>query len=174
VEAERRERNVRLLELDPARFEANTFHVTDEFRFENGTPPNIRLDVVFLINGIPILTTETKAAREKEGVAKALDDIRHYHKHGPELLVLTQLFAMTDLERKWGSCSTAGRVTFDTELLTQPAVFRRKVIVHELLHLKVPNHGRVFRALLRAYLGDAAADVLDGKVASKSAQPRAG
>ncbi|NLG83532.1 MAG: M48 family metallopeptidase [Firmicutes bacterium] len=28
-----------------------------------------------------------------------------------------------------------------------------KVIVHELLHLKIPNHGAVFRSLLRAYLG---------------------
>jgi predicted metal-dependent hydrolase len=59
------------------------------------------------------------------------------------------------MKNKWGSCSTAGRVTFDTELLTQPAAFRREVIVHELLHLKVPNHGRLFKALLRAHLGRA-------------------
>ena len=58
------------------------------------------------------------------------------------------------MSRKWGSCSTAGRVTFDAELLTQPADFRREVIVHELLHLKVPNHGRLFKALLKAYLGN--------------------
>lgn len=58
------------------------------------------------------------------------------------------------MTRMWGSASTAGRVTFDTGLLTQPAAFRREVIVHELLHLKVPNHGKVFRALLRAYLGE--------------------
>ena len=57
------------------------------------------------------------------------------------------------MSRKWGSCSTAGRVTFDTGLLAQPAAFRSEVIVHELLHLKVPNHGRLFRALLKAYLG---------------------
>jgi len=57
------------------------------------------------------------------------------------------------MSRKWGSCSTAGRVTFDTELLAQPAAFRHEVIVHELLHLKVPNHGRLFKALLKAYLG---------------------
>jgi predicted metal-dependent hydrolase len=56
------------------------------------------------------------------------------------------------MKRKWASCSTKGRLTFDTDLLRQPAVFRREVIVHELLHLKVPNHGPVFRALLKAYL----------------------
>jgi predicted metal-dependent hydrolase len=56
------------------------------------------------------------------------------------------------MKRKWASCSTKGRLTFDTDLLRQPADFRREVIVHELLHLKVPNHGPVFRSLLRAYL----------------------
>lgn len=56
------------------------------------------------------------------------------------------------MKRKWASCSSRGRLTFDTELLRQPAEFRREVIVHELLHLKVPNHGRLFKALLRAYL----------------------
>lgn len=53
---------------------------------------------------------------------------------------------------KWGSCSTAGRVTFDLDLLGQPGEFRKEIIVHELLHLKVPNHGKLFKALLRAYL----------------------
>lgn len=58
------------------------------------------------------------------------------------------------MSRKWASCSSNGRITFDTGLLRQPAAFRREVIVHELLHLKVPNHGPLFRSLLRAYLAD--------------------
>lgn len=56
------------------------------------------------------------------------------------------------MKRKWASCSSNGRLTFDTELLRQPAKVRAEVIAHELLHLKVPNHGRLFRSLLRAYL----------------------
>ena len=57
------------------------------------------------------------------------------------------------MKRKWGSCSTNGRLSFNTELLTAPAKIRKRVIVEELLHLKVPNHGKLFKALLRAYLG---------------------
>ncbi len=57
------------------------------------------------------------------------------------------------MKRKWASCSAHGRLTFDTELLRQPAQKRAEVIVHELLHLKVPNHGPLFRSLMRAYLG---------------------
>jgi predicted metal-dependent hydrolase len=53
---------------------------------------------------------------------------------------------------KWGSCSTAGRVSFDLELLAQPGEFRKEIIVHELLHLRVPNHGKLFKAMLKAYL----------------------
>jgi predicted metal-dependent hydrolase len=56
------------------------------------------------------------------------------------------------MTRKWGSCSTAGRLTFNEELLEEPPEFRRHVIVEELLHLKVPNHGALFKALLKAYL----------------------
>ena|SRR5438105_4629951 len=56
------------------------------------------------------------------------------------------------MQRKWGSCSTSGRVTFDMDLLRQHAEFRRRVIVEELLHLRVPNHGKLFKTLLRSYL----------------------
>ena len=56
------------------------------------------------------------------------------------------------MRRKWASCSTRGTVSFNPEVLAQSAAFREFVIVHELLHLKVPNHGKLFKILLRAYL----------------------
>ena len=56
------------------------------------------------------------------------------------------------MKRKWGSCSTAGRVSFDTDLLRQHAEFRKRVIVEELLHLRIPNHGKLFKTMLAAYL----------------------
>ena len=65
------------------------------------------------------------------------------------------------MRRKWASCSSKGRLTFDVELLRQPAAFRAEVIIHELLHLKVPNHGRLFKALLRAYLAQAGIEGFD-------------
>jgi len=95
VEAEKRERNVRL--LDPVHVEANTFHVTDEFTFSNGTPPDIRADIVLFINGVPIIISETKSAREREGIAQAFDDLRYYHREGPELLAVLQLHCLTHL-----------------------------------------------------------------------------
>ena len=65
------------------------------------------------------------------------------------------------MRRKWASASRRGRLTFNTELLHQPRAFQREVIVHELLHLKLGNgkHGKLFRALLRAYLATEHQDI---------------
>ena len=56
------------------------------------------------------------------------------------------------MRRKWASCSSRGRLTFDTSLLVEPKETRLKAILHELLHLKYPNHGRMFNILLSTYL----------------------
>ncbi len=94
VEAERREKNIRL--LDPDNPEANTFHITDEFSFTNGRF-RIRADVVLFINGVPVVVVETKSATRPEGIAEAFDQIRRYHREGPEFMALAQLFALTHL-----------------------------------------------------------------------------
>lgn len=56
------------------------------------------------------------------------------------------------MTRKWASCSTSGRVSFSDKLLRQHRSFQDYVIVHELLHLRIPNHGKLFKSLLSAYL----------------------
>ena len=58
------------------------------------------------------------------------------------------------MRRKWASCSSKGHVNFSTELLTQPAKVQDYVIVHELLHLRVPNHGKLWKSLMRGHLGE--------------------
>ncbi|MGJ8642222.1 MAG: M48 metallopeptidase family protein [Luteolibacter sp.] len=58
------------------------------------------------------------------------------------------------MTRKWASCSTAGTLSFNDELLGMPRELGDYVIVHELLHYSVPNHGRLWKSLMRAYLGE--------------------
>jgi len=94
VAEEKRERNVRL--MDPVRVEANSFHVTDELPFQSGTR-RIRLDLVFFVNGIPVIVVETKASRRLDGMIRALEQIRRYHADGPELVAVAQLYALTHL-----------------------------------------------------------------------------
>jgi predicted metal-dependent hydrolase len=56
------------------------------------------------------------------------------------------------MTKKWASCSSKGRVCFSVDLLQEPRMFQDYVIVHELLHLQVPNHGKLFKSLMNAYL----------------------
>jgi len=56
------------------------------------------------------------------------------------------------MKQKWASCSSRGRLTFDTNLLGKPVKMRAEVMLHELLHLKYPNHGRMFKSLLNTYM----------------------
>ncbi|MBI4371434.1 MAG: M48 family metallopeptidase [Elusimicrobia bacterium] len=56
------------------------------------------------------------------------------------------------MRNKWASCSTAGRVYFSADLLSQPVSFQDQVIAHELLHLLIPNHGALFKSFMNAYL----------------------
>lgn len=57
------------------------------------------------------------------------------------------------MRRKWASCSTAGTLSFNDELLGLDRELGDYVIVHELLHFSVPNHGRLWKVLMRAHLG---------------------
>jgi type I restriction enzyme R subunit len=95
VAEEKRERNLKL--LDGEDLGRNCFHVTDELTFSNGVPPDIRTDVTFFVNGIPVIVVETKSATRLEGIAEAFDDIRYYHEKGPELLAVVQVHALTHL-----------------------------------------------------------------------------
>lgn len=65
-----------------------------------------------------------------------------------------QTITVRKMQRKWASCSTAGRLTFDESLLSKSRGVQDYVIVHELLHVSVPNHGRLWKSLMRAHLGD--------------------
>jgi predicted metal-dependent hydrolase len=58
------------------------------------------------------------------------------------------------MSRKWASCSTAGNLQFSADLLTLDLELADYVIVHELLHFFAPNHGKLWKSLMRAHLGD--------------------
>lgn len=58
------------------------------------------------------------------------------------------------MRKKWASCSTNGGLNFSGELLGLDAELWDYVIVHELLHFSVPNHGKLWKSLMRAHLGD--------------------
>lgn len=58
------------------------------------------------------------------------------------------------MRNKWASCSTAGHLNFSDELPALKPELWDYVIVHELLHFSVPNHGKLWKSLMRAHLGE--------------------
>ena len=58
------------------------------------------------------------------------------------------------MRNKWASCSTNGHLNFNDDLLDLDEALWDYVIVHELLHFFVPNHGKLWKSLMRAHLGD--------------------
>jgi len=71
-----------------------------------------------------------------------------------KLDVKTHALALRPMRNKWASCSTAGNLNFNSELLALDRTIGDYVIVHELLHFSVPNHAKLWKSLMRAHLGD--------------------
>ena len=73
----------------------NVYEVTEEFYFSNGHY-GTREDIVFLINGIPVLVIECKNASKDEAIALGIDQIRRYHTETPEVMVPEMIFTATE------------------------------------------------------------------------------
>ncbi|MCL2076163.1 MAG: M48 family metallopeptidase [Betaproteobacteria bacterium] len=84
---------------------------------------------------------------KKEFKARALE-------WADKLGVKARSISVRPMRRKWASCSTAGNFVFNSELLELDREVGDYVIVHELLHFFVPNHGKLWKCLMRAHLGD--------------------
>jgi predicted metal-dependent hydrolase len=71
-----------------------------------------------------------------------------------KLNVKANTIALRPMKNKWASCSSKGNLNFNDELLQLEEQIGNYVIVHELLHFRYPNHGRVWKSLMTVYLGD--------------------
>lgn len=96
---ENRELDLQLIDYDDLTRESekrrNVYEVTEEFSFHNNRY-GTREDVVFLINGIPVLVIECKNACKDEAIALGVDQIRRYHAETPEIFVPEMLFTATE------------------------------------------------------------------------------
>ena len=83
------------------------------------------------------------------------DDIKWAVRHwATRMSVKVNQIHLRLMKNKWASMSTSGRLTLNTELLQLPKELGEFAIVHELVHLLVPNHGKVFKMFMFAYLPD--------------------
>jgi hypothetical protein len=86
-----------------------------------------------------------EARRELGGRAHAIAD---------EIGRSIRRITIRDPETRWGSCSTAGHLSFSWRLMMAPGFVADYVVAHEVAHLKAMHHGRSFWALVEKLYGD--------------------
>lgn len=79
---------------------------------------------------------------------------KRVHLWAEKLDVKVVWLGIRPMRSKWASCSTAGHLNYNNDLLGLDSELWDYVIVHELLHFFVPNHGKLWKTLMRAHLGD--------------------
>ena len=79
------------------------------------------------------------------------DQVRYF---AGQIGIEINTLALRPMKNKWASCSVCGNLNFNVELLALERDIGEYVIVHELLHFRAPNHGKLWKSLMMAYLGD--------------------
>jgi len=79
---------------------------------------------------------------------------KRVHIWAEKLEIKVNWLGVRPMRNKWASCSTNGNLNFNCKLLDLDKELWDYVIVHELLHFFVPNHGKLWKSLMRAHLGD--------------------
>ena len=98
-EAEKRHRAVTLIDFD--RTADNVFHVTWEWKIKPPARKGNRADVMFVVNGVPVVIVEHKNPKDGDAIERAIKQLRRYELETPELLATTQLFNVTHLLDYW-------------------------------------------------------------------------
>ena len=70
------------------------------------------------------------------------------------LKVVIREIRVREMRRKWASFSSNGVLTVARDLLTLPRELVEYAICHELLHQRLPDHGKGFQAMLTAWMPD--------------------
>ena len=99
--------------------------------------------------GIALGTRDLRPAFEAAFVRRARRDLpprllQFAAEHG---LIVTRV-SIRNQRSRWGSCSRSGAIALNFRLVQMPPRVRDYILLHELMHLRQPNHSRRFWSLV--------------------------
>ena len=107
------------------------------------------------------LETRTMVRDDYRPVIEALMRARAHDELPPRLLAFAAMHGLAvtrvtvrNQRSRWGSCSRDGRIALNWRLLQMPAAVCDYVLLHELMHLRQPNHSPRFWAEVAAVCPD--------------------
>ena len=120
-------------------------------------PSVTRMDDKLILNVCPNTTESCRAALIKEYRRTLLREyltkaVAHWQAIMDEPDVT---WSIRQMRSEWGSCTPRKRkLLFNLELSRVPASCIDYIIVHELSHLRVPNHSRLFEIRMEQFIPD--------------------
>ena len=98
-----------------------------------------------------VLASKRPPSVDRELRARAVEELP------PQLLALADRYGLVvsrvsirNQRSRWGSCSPRGHIALNFRLLLMPPHVREYILVHELMHLRQPNHSIRFWRLVDA------------------------
>ncbi|WP_299426827.1 HsdR family type I site-specific deoxyribonuclease [uncultured Meiothermus sp.] len=98
-EAEKRHRPVTVIDFEHVA--DNVFHVTWEWKIKPPARKGNRADVMFVVNGVPVVIVEHKNPKDGDAIERGIKQLRRYELETPELLATAQLFNVTHVLEYW-------------------------------------------------------------------------
>ena len=98
-DAEQCQKPVRLIDFDTPG--ANVLQVTWEWTLKPPARKGNRVDVMFVVNGIPVAIVENKNPKDADAIDRGIGQLLRYERETPELLGAAQLFNVTHLLDYW-------------------------------------------------------------------------
>lgn len=148
----------------PRRFVAGETHryLGRQFRLriEKGENEQVRIDRPFLVVTVLSSRNEERVRqlvqqwyrlRAERVFPTRLEEALQSH---PSLKSPDIRMCIRIMRARWGSCSPTGLLSINPELVRAPTSCIDYVIVHELCHRKIMNHGRTFQQLLTRVMPD--------------------
>jgi predicted metal-dependent hydrolase len=144
-------------------------YVSGESHFYLGRQYRLKIiqDTIPVVKANRGLFVVHAVSRDAESISKQLD---HWYRQHAEVIFAEVLQAVLPkfkrlkinspellirkMTKRWGSCTTKGKVILNLELIKAPKGCIEYVIIHELCHLVYHNHQRKFQQLLLRMMPD--------------------